>query len=246
MNAHAGSIPRERPGAPDELGVGRADTPPQRAHQSGAAMTRTRPASSHAPATVVVLVALASSAAGIIHFLVAPEHLAEIPWLGRAFLVTGWLQVMFGWACLLRAPGRRGAVLVAGMNAAFIGVWVWSRAIGWPIEAPGEPIHAIDLTCVAFEGATAALLLWIAARPLTSLAWRRDGVGIAAALLAAVVVSVALLLTPADTNGMNGGAFDRAEPGAGSARMVRSVGRDAAGTLDVVARAETATSSHHP
>ncbi len=192
-------------------------------------------------ATVVVLVALTSSAAGIIHLLVAPEHLAEIPWLGRAFLVTGWLQVMFGWACLLRAPGRRGAALAAAINVAFIGVWAWSRTVGWPIEAPGEPIQAIDLTCVAFEGLTAALLVWTAARPLASLGWRRDGVGIVAAVLAAVVVSAALLLTPPDTNGMNGSAFDRAGEGTGSARTIPSIGRDAAGTPAVVARASTAT-----
>jgi hypothetical protein len=197
-------------------------------------------------ATVVVLVALASSAAGIVHLLVAPEHLAEIPWLGRAFLVTGWLQVMFGWACLLRAPGRRVAVLTAAMNVAFIGAWAWSRTFGWPIEAPGEPIQAIDLTCVAFEGATAALLLWIAARPLTSLGWRLDGVGIAAALLAAVVVSAALLLTPPDTGGMNGSAFDPAGAGAGPARTVRSGGRDGAATPVVVARAETVAFRRDP
>ena len=247
MSAQARPAPGARLDAPDQLGGRREDTGARHGHQRRAAPPMERPASSLVlPATVVVLVALASSAAGIIHLLVAPEHLAEIPWLGRTFLVTGWLQVMFGWACLLRAPGRRGAVLAAAMNVAFIGAWAWSRAIGWPIEAPGEPIQAIDLTCVAFEGATAALLLWIAARPLTSLGWRRDGVGIAAAVLAAVVVSVALLLTPADTNGMNGGAFDRAEPGAASAGLIPSVGGDAAAPLVGERRAETATIRRRP
>ncbi len=56
------------------------------------------------PRGVAVPVAMVwSVAAGVIHLLVAPAHLAEARWLGGAFVVVGVAQValavLLRWAC---------------------------------------------------------------------------------------------------------------------------------------------------
>ena len=70
----------------------------------------------------------ASLGAGLIHIAVVREHLAEVPFLGVAFIVVGLAQVGWGLWTLSRdsvpAP-RATAVITLGL----IAVWAMSRTV---------------------------------------------------------------------------------------------------------------------
>jgi hypothetical protein len=103
---------------------------------------------------------VASVAAGFIHLVFAPEHLAESWVLGVGFLAAAVFQ--FGWAAwAFVARDPRVAVVGIVGNSAFIAVWAISRSVGlpfgedaWVPEAIGRP----DLICIAFEAVIVALV----------------------------------------------------------------------------------------
>jgi hypothetical protein len=74
----------------------------------------------------------ASVGAAVIHFALAPEHLAERTRDGVFFLVVAWLQLAVA-AALYRWRGRPEPWLAAGaVNGAVLLVWLGSRTIGFP------------------------------------------------------------------------------------------------------------------
>ncbi len=104
----------------------------------------------------------ASIAAAAIHFLLGPEHVEELGWLGAGFYLAGVLQL--AWAGLavgaFRGEGRawtrvRRAILPAGIviNATILGAWLVSRIVGLPAGA-----HPWTPEAVGMSDAIAAIL----------------------------------------------------------------------------------------
>lgn len=163
-------------------------------------------------------IALAASiGAGLIHFALGPEHLAELGTLGWGFYVAGVLQL--GWAVAVlsafaveshrdRANGTRLPRIIGfagvAMNLGILGAWVVSRTIGTPAgETPWVPesVGRADLISGALELAivsivTVTLRAGRTLRPGMD-ARRRGVLRIAAGLsMAAIVAGTAVGLAP--------------------------------------------------
>jgi hypothetical protein len=123
-----------------------------------------------------------SAAAGVIHLVMLPSHMAESTLEGIGFAVAGWLQLLFAVGILL-APSR--ALLRAGIvaNLAFIGAWIVSRTAGLPFGAHSghaESVGFVDATAVAFEGALILASVALLARPLLGASRRGPSLAMAA------------------------------------------------------------------
>lgn len=167
------------------------------------------------PRGVAVPVAMVwSVAAGVIHLLVAPAHLAEARWLGVAFVVVGLAQltlaVLLRWALpvwlTVAAVAGNTAVVAAYVATRTVDVWFMpahgpghevdhlpvagGRGNGVPVY-PGDRIEAVgplDLTCLVAELVVVAMLLVVLPARVRS----RVGSALAAtALLGAVAVVLA-------------------------------------------------------
>jgi len=100
-----------------------------------------------------VLLALASAAAAVIHFGVAPVHFQEHWSHGLFFVAVGWLQL--GWALLLVLRPSRLVLWAGTANLAVVVVWVLSRTDGIPLVPLGstiEPVGFPDSVATALEG----------------------------------------------------------------------------------------------
>lgn len=101
--------------------------------------------------TVLPAAFVASTAAAGVHAAMAPSHLAHGTVSGLFFLAAAAFQV--AWAAgLVLGVSRRAAVLGAGANLAFVGLWGVTRTVGLPgLMAQPEAIGPWDVTCVAWE-----------------------------------------------------------------------------------------------
>ena len=111
------------------------------------------------------LAAACSAGAAVVHLAVVPEHAAEYPPAGLFFAALATFQLAWAVWVLWRPSG--GLALVGlGVNAATIGLWLWSRTLGFPFGAePGvaERIGYPDLLATLLEVvlvAAAGLLFW--------------------------------------------------------------------------------------
>ncbi|MBS2938850.1 hypothetical protein KDN32_13995 [Nocardioides sp. J2M5] len=166
------------------------------------------------PRGVAVPVAMAwSAAAGLIHLLVAPAHLAEAWWLGTAFVVVGVAQVALAvllrwvlpvWLTVLAVAGNT-VVVAAYVATRTVDLWFMpahgpghevdhlpvagGRGNGIPIY-PGDRIEAVgplDLTCLVAELVLVAMLLVVLPARVRS----RVGTALAAtAVLGAAAVAL--------------------------------------------------------
>jgi hypothetical protein len=120
---------------------------------------------------VTVLAAQLSLAAGIIHFIVMPEHFAEWWGYGAFFLVLAAAQIVYA-ELLLYCP--RPSLFLAGIlgNLCVIALWAWARAVAVPLFGPGvgerEAVGTIDLVSKGVELALMAVL--------TALLWSYESV----------------------------------------------------------------------
>jgi hypothetical protein len=115
----------------------------------------------------VLLLALASVGAGVIHLVFGPEHLEEWAPLGIGFFAAGALQVSWGGA--LAAGGSRTLLRVGAWGSlAFVAVYLMSRTTGLPLGpeafAP-EAFGPADLLCCAMEVPVAIGAFLLARRP---------------------------------------------------------------------------------
>lgn len=141
----------------------------------------------------VVLPMLSFGAAGI-HFAVSPDHFAEWVPYGVAFALLAWFQVVWS-AAYLVGPSRRLGMAAVAVNAAVIGVWVWSRTIGLPIgPEPGstEPVGFADALSSGLEVLLVLGLLLGGTGVASRLGLHRARWGVAAAVVAALVVLATL------------------------------------------------------
>jgi hypothetical protein len=127
-----------------------------------------------------VILALASAGAGVIHFLVTPEHFEEFLLFGLFFLVLGAFQVLWAGGMLAK-PNT--FVLLAGVvvSAVVIGIWVLSRTAGLPMgpEAGEAEAAALpDILSTVLEGVIVLggtyLLLGRAGRTAEEPAWSTE------------------------------------------------------------------------
>jgi hypothetical protein len=70
-------------------------------------------------------------AAGVIHFLVTPEHFEEYVPFGVFFLLLGAFQN--AWGLLILRSSRTVLVLGLLVNLAVLGIWILSRTAGLPV-----------------------------------------------------------------------------------------------------------------
>lgn len=115
------------------------------------------------PRTIRRTAAVAVALAGILHLVLVPEYLAELPWLGVSFLVaaagTGWAASRL-WRRDDPAAWVVGTLLSAGMILGFL----ISRTVGLfgylsPDLAEGVPALVVEgafLGLIAYRTATAA------------------------------------------------------------------------------------------
>lgn len=102
--------------------------------------------------------AAAVAAAGVLHLILVPEYLAELPWLGVSFLVAGAATL---WAAFLvwRSDHARGWLVGALLSAGMILGFLLSRTVGLfgylsPDVAEGIPsllVEAVFLALFAYR-----------------------------------------------------------------------------------------------
>jgi hypothetical protein len=145
------------------------------------------------PAGLAVGLASLSAAAGAIHLVVAPDHLAAYWPEGAAFLVAGWAQLVTA-AWLLVRPGRRLLGGVAALNAAFLGAWLVTRTAGspWgPHAGHAEGVSLVDGAAVAAELALVTGALRARVRPTARVAGRAAAWVIPVGVLALASAAIA-------------------------------------------------------
>lgn len=180
---------------------------------SAIAHTKADPNVSVAQASLAAL----SMAAAAIHFAVMGEHFAEYVAFGVFFSVVAWSQAL--WAVgLIVLPSRR--LLLVGLvgNALVILVWLSSRTTGLPIgPEAGAPEAAafVDVLSTILEVAIVAgtAMLVLRGRPTPSTRGRPVGLGLAALVIALVVLttwSVAAGATSGGEHGVDHGHDDEA------------------------------------
>jgi hypothetical protein len=114
-----------------------------------------------------VIVALASVGAGVIHFLVTPDHFAEFVLFGVFFLLLGIFQVVWAGGAVLKP---NALVLWTGViaSAVTIGIWLVSRTAGLPIGPEAgepEPFGLLDVLASALEGLVVLGGIYLLTRP---------------------------------------------------------------------------------
>ena len=155
-----------------------------------------------ARAAARLVLAAAAAGAGLIHFAVAPAHLAEYRPLGIAFVVAGVLQLLWA-AGLLRRDSVRLLRVGAAGSLVFVGAYLVSRTVGLPFgpaAMQAEPLGTADLVCCGLEVVTALGALALSSSPRLLVRPLRAGtVAVTAALLLGVTggTGVALAAPPA-------------------------------------------------
>jgi hypothetical protein len=142
-----------------------------------------RPATARRTRPMAAVAAWSALAAGLIHFIVVPEHMQESSLYGGFFVAATAAQV--GLAVLLAR--RSAAWLLVGniaVQVALVSVWALTRTVGIPLGPEAgmvEAVGVLDSVCVGAQLVSAAacgLLLWFgAARTLPTVAPRMAASG---------------------------------------------------------------------
>ena len=140
------------------------------------------------PATPLVLAAMLSAGAGLIHGAAAGSHSGDQT-LAVLFALTAVAQL--GWAAVAIArPSRGVAILGASMNLGFAVVWLLTRTVGFPligvlsvVESPGLQ----DTVAAALAMGAVSLALWSVANESGPELLHRSSVATVAAVLVMAV-----------------------------------------------------------
>ena len=118
---------------------------------------------SHRWQIVTVIAAQLSLAAGVIHFIIMPEHFAEWWGYGAFFLVLAAAQILYA-ELLLYCP--RPSLFLVGIlgNLCVIALWAWTRTVAVPLFGPGagEP-EAVATIDIISKGVELALMIVLTA-----------------------------------------------------------------------------------
>lgn len=98
-----------------------------------------------------------STAAGVVHLLVTPEHFEEWIGYGLFFLIAGLTQMLFA-GYMLRQPANR-ALLLAGVasNTLIVALWVVTRTAGIPIGPAAGEVEAMTWQDTVPDGSCSAV-----------------------------------------------------------------------------------------
>jgi hypothetical protein len=178
-----------------------------------------------------MLAALAalSAAAGVIHLVMVPSHVAEFAAEGIAFAVTGWLQLLLA-VRLWTRPSRPVLMLTVLANVAFIGAWAVSRTAGLPFgphAGHAESVSVVDLTCVGLEAALVLLAVALLLRPALSAIALPVGLGLVVPI-AVMALTSAVLASPEARNHAHGTHGGHGEVAAGHTHASAAAGGGAA------------------
>lgn len=110
-----------------------------------------------------------SAGAGMIHWIVTPEHFAHWWGYGVFFLAAGAAQVAYAVWLALNQPSRRGLMIGLLGNGMIIALYLVTRSMGIPLFGPSagevEPVGSVDVISKAAELALmACLVLMLRAR----------------------------------------------------------------------------------
>jgi hypothetical protein len=162
---------------------------------------RSRPFAVSGPARA--LLAALSAAAGVIHLVMVPSHMAESTIEGVGFAVAGWSQLVIA-ALVVIAPSRALLRATVVTNLAFIAAWVVSRTAGLPFgENAGhaESVGFLDLTCVGAEAALVLASCAVLARPGLGSSLRGPRLAVAAVVPVGILaVTSAAIASPGARN----------------------------------------------
>jgi hypothetical protein len=162
----------------------------------------TEPAPPGVATSTGVLLAALSGAAGAIHLAMVPSHMDEWAAEGVAFVVAGWLQLVFAVAVLLR-PARRLLPAGVALNAVFVAAWAVTRTAGAPFgpnSGHAESSSLVDLTAVGLELALIAVALGALLRP----GWRLPVAIPAVASVGVVALASVALAAPSTRDHAHG------------------------------------------
>ena len=125
---------------------------------------------------LVALSALASILAGVIHFVIIPEHWSHAPAHALFFLLVGILQIVWG-VIVWRKPSLRLYYIGAIMAGWLIVLYVLTRWFPAPFGHGPESIGTIDIVCKACEALGMVALTVLIFQGLTlnansRIAWR--------------------------------------------------------------------------
>jgi hypothetical protein len=120
--------------------------------------------------------ALTTILAGVLHFVIIPEHWSHAPAHGLFFFLVGILQIVWG-VVVWRKPSRQLYYIGAIMAGWLIVLYVITRWFPAPFGHGPESIETIDITCKACEalGMLALTVLILQDLPLNAksrIAWR--------------------------------------------------------------------------
>lgn len=139
-------------------------------------------------AELLRLAAGLSLAAGVVHLLVSPEHLAEWWGYGFFFMIAGLIQIGYALVLFLlpwlvddthaffrgALPGIRPVFSVAAVgNGMIVMLWLVTRTLGIPAGPQAgvvQPLDPISLAVTLAEIAIVGLLLTMARRSAIELA----------------------------------------------------------------------------
>lgn len=151
-----------------------------------------------------------SAGAGVVHIAMTPIHAGSAWQEALGFAAAGWFQLVTAGIVLANRGGRRFYELVAVANAAFIGVWIYSRTLGLPFgETPNvaESVGAIDTVCVLLQAGVILIALRLILAP------EKRSVGRLAPAMCAVAalgLATVVITSPDAANHSHNGA--KAEP----------------------------------
>lgn len=164
---------------------------------------------------LLVVTALASAGAGIVHAAVAPEH---TNWGASVAFFVALAVFQIGWAAyvLARAPGTTALALGAAVNLLAVATWAVSRTSGLPFgphQGAAEPAARADLIACAL-----GLLVALAAPALARQGGRqpvarvRSALSVGAGGLAVSALSVFALTGVSGHSHLAGAEHDHAAP----------------------------------
>jgi hypothetical protein len=150
-----------------------------------------------------ILAAACSTGASAVHLAVIPEHLAA--YVPAGFFFAGLAAFQLVWAFgVARRPIPSLMAVGLAVNAAMIGLWLWSRTLGFPLGAEAgavEPVGYPDALATLLEAMLVVIAgLWLWERRLAPISRLRisqadafvgTGLGISAVAIFTVVAMFA-------------------------------------------------------
>lgn len=181
----------DRPSA-DESTTGGAPASPSAPTSGGSEVPGAR-------TPTLLLLAVLTACAGLVHLVMVPSHFDASTADGTGFLVAGWVQLVLAVALVAR-PRRAVVIATAVANAVLVGAWVVAHSVGLPYGAhqgAAETATFVSQATVALEGVALLLAVGLVFQPRLGLAHPRRGlVAVACATVGVLALTSAAIASP--------------------------------------------------